>query len=61
MAYVSPSGLRVVPYPRTDGMGWGFICPDHVLWMGDGPTDRTWGAAADFADACQCAHPEHKR
>lgn len=60
MTYTSPSGLNVVPYPRTDGMGWGFVCPDHTH-PGDGPTDDNWESAADFADACQCAHADHGR
>lgn len=53
-AYVSPSGMAVVPYPVVGcGWWWGVICPVHPH-PADGPTDFGWESAADYADALQC-------
>lgn len=49
----------VVPWPRTDGMAWGIICPDHPT-RAAAPTDSTLAGAEALAESCVCGHPSHK-
>lgn len=52
--------LTAVPWPRTDGMGWGVVCPDHHLRGEPAPTDASVQSAEAFARACACSHPAHE-
>ncbi|MEU3990142.1 hypothetical protein AB0F24_17495 [Streptomyces platensis] len=51
--------LTAVPFPRTDGKGWGVICPDHPLRRTE-PTDYDRHSAEAFAEAVACGHEAHK-
>jgi hypothetical protein len=51
--------LTAVPFPRTDGKGWGIICPDHPLRRTE-PTDYDRHSAEAFAEAVACGHESHK-